>query len=104
MYQQINSVTPLAKLDARLLQYFLQSKYFQFEVWDKAMKSSTPIINKGKWERIPLPMPPLAEQREILERLDRLMGMIDELEKQVVDSKQYAQDLMRSVLKEAFEG
>jgi len=102
--QQINSVTPLAKLDARLLQYFLQSKYFQFEVWDKAMKSSTPIINKGKWERIPLPMPPLAEQREILERLDRLMGMIDELEKQVVDSKQYAQDLMRSVLKEAFEG
>jgi len=100
--QQINSITLLAQLNSRLLHQLLQSKYFQFEVWDKAMKSSTPIINKGRWEEILFPMPPLAEQRIILARLDELLTMIDELEKQVDERKEQAEMLMNSVLREAF--
>lgn len=102
--QQINCITPLSKVDARLLQQFLQSKYFQVEVWNKSMKSSTPIINKGKWEEIPLPMPPLLEQRAILGRLNKLMAMVDELEKQVSERKEQAEMLMQVVLQEAFAG
>ncbi len=101
--QQINSITPLANISAQLLQQFLQSKYFQFEVWDKAMKSSTPIINKGKWEEIPLPMPPLAEQKIILNRIIDLMATIDELERQKSDRKDRSEELMQAVLREAFE-
>lgn len=101
--QQINCITPLARIESKLLQFFLQSKYFQFEVWDKAMKSSTPIINKGKWEAIPLPMPTLAEQQAIVERVEKLMAIIDELGKQVTDRKDKSERLMQSVLREAFE-
>lgn len=100
--QQINCITPLADVDSKLLQQFLQSKYFQDEVWDKAMKSSTPIINKGKWEEIPLPIPPLTEQQALLVRLDKIMVIIDKLERQIAKRKEQSEMLMQSVLREAF--
>ena len=49
------------------------------------------------------PIPCLTEQKEILKRVDKLMAMIDNLEKQVSERKEQAQMLMQSVLREAFE-
>jgi type I restriction enzyme S subunit len=49
------------------------------------------------------PMPPLAEQQAIVERVDKLMTMIDALEKQVTERKDKSERLMQSVLREAFE-
>ena len=50
----------------------------------------------------PIPLAPLAEQQAIVERVDKLMGMIDELEKQVSERKEQSEMLMQSVLREAF--
>jgi restriction endonuclease S subunit len=52
---------------------------------------------------IEIPLPPLAEQRAIVERVGKLMAMIDELEKQVTERKDKSERLMQSVLREAFE-
>lgn len=101
--QQINTLTPLLKIEAKFLQQFLQSSYFQKTVWNRAMKSSTPIINKRKWEEIPLPLPPFIEQHAIVTRIDVLMSTIDELEKQVDERKEQAQLLLQMVLREAFD-
>jgi len=49
------------------------------------------------------PLPPLAEQQAIVERVDKLMTMIDELGKQVTERKDKSERLMQSVLREAFE-
>ena len=51
-----------------------------------------------------LSLPPLNEQKAIVERVDKLMTMIDKLEKQVTERKEQSEMLMQSVLKEAFEG
>ena len=48
------------------------------------------------------PLPPLAEQQAIVERVGKLMAMIDELEKQVSGRKDQSEMLMQSVLREAF--
>ncbi len=48
------------------------------------------------------PLPPLAEQQGIVERVDKLMAMTDELEKQVSERKEQSEMLMQSVLREAF--
>ncbi|TVM00851.1 MAG: hypothetical protein CV087_12655 [Candidatus Brocadia sp. WS118] len=48
------------------------------------------------------PLAPLAEQQAIVERVDKLMSMIDELEKQVSERKEQSEMLMQSVLREAF--
>ena len=49
-----------------------------------------------------IPLPPLAEQQAIVERVEKVMAMIDELEKQVSERKEQSEMLMQSVLREAF--
>ncbi len=51
-----------------------------------------------------IPLPPLAEQQAIVKRVEKLMAMIDKLEKQVSKRKGQAEMLMQSVLREAFTG
>jgi restriction endonuclease S subunit len=51
-----------------------------------------------------IPLPPLAEQNAIVERVDRLLESVNALELQVQERKSYAQQLMQAVLKEAFAG
>ena len=50
----------------------------------------------------PFPLPPLVEQQTIVNLVEKLMVMIDELEKQVTERKEQAEMLMQSVLREAF--
>ncbi|MDO8142913.1 MAG: restriction endonuclease subunit S [Candidatus Brocadiales bacterium] len=47
-------------------------------------------------------LPPVAEKQAIVERMDKLMVMIDDLEKQVSERKEQSEMLMQSVLREAF--
>lgn len=77
--QQINTITPLASVSPVFLNLFLQSKYFQDAVWDRASGGTTPIINKGKWERIPIPLPPFAEQEVIVLWVEKLITQINKL-------------------------
>lgn len=63
-----------------------------------------PKINQWVVINTSLPIPPIDEQSAIVERVDKLMGMVDELEKQVSERKGQAEMLMQSVLLEAFAG
>jgi len=58
----------------------MRSPYFQNEVVSRASKTTLPIINKGKWELIPTPLPPANEQKRIVTKVDELMALCDELE------------------------
>ena len=49
-----------------------------------------------------IPIPPLQEQRRIVEKVDELMILCDKLEKEVNDAQKYASQLMEAVLQEAF--
>lgn len=79
--QQINALAPFAGVDPKLLTYFLRSPYFQTEARRRASSTTIAILNKGKWESIPLPLPPIAEQRRIVAKVDQLMALCDELER-----------------------
>ncbi len=60
-------------------------------------------INATKLRSFPFPLPPLAEQKAIAEKVDKLMNIIDQLEQQIKHRKQLAEALMQTVLREAFE-
>jgi type I restriction enzyme S subunit len=51
-----------------------------------------------------IPLPPLEEQKAIVEKVNSLMALCDELEQHVAASNQQLQGLMKSCLKEVVEG
>ncbi|MFH1096505.1 MAG: restriction endonuclease subunit S [Candidatus Desantisbacteria bacterium] len=63
-----------------------------------------PNLKMNDLTELKIPLPTLAEQQAIVERVDKLMVMTDELEKQVAERKSQSQLLMQSVLREAFAG
>ena len=78
--QQINSVSVNDGIDSNYVLIAMQSPYFKSCVVDTASHGTLPIISKGKWERLLIPLPPLAEQYRIVAKVDELMKLCDELE------------------------
>ena len=50
-----------------------------------------------------LPIPPLNEQKRIVEKVDKLMKVCDELELKIEESKKYNELLMESILKDSLK-
>lgn len=51
---------------------------------------------------IPIPLPPLAEQAEIVSRVEKLLASVTELEKQITEREEMTKQLMQSIMKDAF--
>jgi type I restriction enzyme S subunit len=97
--QQINSVRLQRDLP-EFVYLAVTADYFQDQVLANASGSATPIINKGKWEQIPIPIPPIAEQRRIVAKVSELMALVDELETQLAASRAAAEKLISALVAE----
>ena len=49
-----------------------------------------------------LSVPPLAEQKEIVSRVEKLLANVTELEKQITEREEMTKQLMQSIMKDAF--
>ncbi len=65
--------------------------------------SSQGNLNVNRVRPYVIPLPPLAEQKAIVEKVDYLIKIIDQLEAQIKHRKQLAEELMPTVLTETFE-
>jgi type I restriction enzyme S subunit len=75
-----------------------QNEIFRFQ---KA--TAQPSLSMDTIRKVRIPIPPLNEQKRIVEKVDQLMALCDELEKNIEQSKKDSELLMQSVLQEAFK-
>ena len=61
-------------------------------------------INKTVLSKFPIPLPPIAEQEEIMRRLESRMAIVDHLERDVASSLGQLSAMRQSILKKAFSG
>lgn len=71
---------PHREVDGRFLFYYLRSKPFTEYVNGVMAGMAYPAVNDAKMTTGPFPLPPLAEQKRIVARVDELMKRCDELE------------------------
>ncbi|TDS52977.1 restriction endonuclease subunit S [Myroides indicus] len=101
--QQINAIKGLCGVSGQFLQYFLQSPYFQKAIWAKSSGGTTPIVNKSKWESIPIPLPPLSEQKRIVAEIEKQLAKTKQLKEHIIANQQATEQLLKALLHQAFE-
>jgi type I restriction enzyme, S subunit len=95
--QQINTMTPYLNMNGRFFVYFMRSPYFQSQVLVNASQTTLPILSKGKWDQIPFPCPPLAEQKRIVARVEALLRLCDDLAGRITLAKETGDGLKTAV-------
>jgi len=101
-----DSVVGFTSLSGKYTPWFIRHYLacIQEQIIKYAPATAQKNINLEIIGQLLFPLPPLSEQQAIVVRVDKLMSMIDELEKQVTERKDKSERLMQSVLREAFEG
>ena len=99
--QQINGIT-LYLSNYKYIYDILSSVYFYENLLENSNGTATPIINKSSWGNLLIPLPPLAEQQRIVERVEKLMSICDVLEEKIVEGERVSEKLLESLVK--YEG
>ncbi|KYC45696.1 MAG: Type-1 restriction enzyme MjaXIP specificity protein [Candidatus Methanofastidiosum methylothiophilum] len=91
-------------INGKFLSYFLKSPIYWNAISEKSIGIAIPNVNASKLKQINVPIPPLEEQQEIVNRIEKLFSLADNIE-ETVDSKLRESKILRqSILKKAFEG
>lgn len=98
--RQIMSITPVSDfIVLKYIEYILQSN---FQFLKSKGKGLIPGIDRETVLTIPVGIPPLSEQQEIVAKVESLLAKVAELENQIQKRKKLSELLMQSVLKNAF--
>ena len=85
------------------LYLFLKSNFFTQQMTPQLM-GMQPNFGSTHLNSVSIPIPPIGEQKAIVEKVELLMQKCQTLEQEIKTSESHSQILMQAVLKEAFEG
>ena len=98
------AIVRMIELETRkYIHQFIISPGFQDRIMEVQVGVSREGLSMTKLKLFPVPMPPLEEQKAIVEKVNSLMTLCDELEEQIINSETQIELLMKSCMKEALE-
>jgi type I restriction enzyme S subunit len=102
----INQHVSIVRVVDYSIKEFLHTVLISPYIFNSIMNIQVGISREGlsitKLAKFLIPIPPLAEQKRIVEREDLLMRLCDELENNIQQSKKNSERLMQSVLQDVF--
>ena len=106
--QQINAIMPFEELFPKYIYYAICSPTIQAVFRKDAGQTTLLILNKSNFGKILFPLPPLAEQRRIVAKIEELMPMVEEYGKAQEEldklNAQLPEKLKKSILQDAIQG
>ncbi len=81
----------------------VRSPFFQRHVLDEQTGAGRGGLPKNRMDRIPIPIPPLAEQHRIVAKVDELMSLCDQLEACLASADDTRRRLLDALLAEALQ-
>ena len=96
--------SPPTGLDATFLRLALAQRPFVDFAAQRMRGNSLPRVNFEDLSAFPFPLPPLAEQRRIVERVDELLAAVDATREYLARASELLTHLRQSILQAAFAG
>jgi type I restriction enzyme S subunit len=93
-----------SSISNKLLMLFLLSPHLQNYIGDTKADVARANFNLDDVRPTPVPLPPTAEQEQIVAEVERRLSIVDEIEAQVEANLKRAARLRQGILKRAFEG
>lgn len=91
-------------VNLRYLLYFFNSSTCISYMFDKQVDNARANLSMGNISKFAIPLPPLEEQKRIVEKVEQLMGLCDELESKLRKSQEDSEKLMEMVVRGLLEG
>ena len=101
--QKIITIQPI-ELSSEFLLLVILSSAFKEQLMKKASGVTARGIKSSRLVEILVPIPPLAEQQAIVEKVETLLVKVSQLEQEVEQNRQHAEQLLQSVLREVMQG
>ncbi|MFH1358527.1 MAG: restriction endonuclease subunit S [archaeon] len=92
----------LNMIDKKYIRLLIETNYFMDYALHSATGTTIKNVSLLAMRMFSVPLPPLPEQKRIVEKVDALMKFCDELELRIKENKKNSNDLMTSVLNEVF--
>lgn len=81
----------------------MKSPFLQSQIWENVKQSAQPCLYLNKIHNLFVPLPPLAEQKRIVSKVEQFMGLCNELEAKLRKERENSEKLMEAVVKGLLE-
>ena len=102
--QQINAIMPHKNILSEFVYFYCISPQFQKEIINNYSSTTLPILNKSKFQNLPIVFPSFLEQGRIVSKLEELFTKLDAGIRSLQNIKIQLQLYRQAVLKHAFHG
>ncbi|MFZ1025845.1 MAG: restriction endonuclease subunit S [Limnoraphis robusta] len=100
--QRVMLFRPFFEISPCFFRHVVTSKFFLDEMFSRHRGAGAKHVNMKDLRESWIPLPPLAEQKAIVAKVEKLLTLCDQLETQITQNQTHAEQLMQAVLKEAF--
>ncbi len=92
------------KINPNFIKLFLQSDFVINHLKDQSHGGTMDVLNLGILRELPIPIPSLEEQTEIVRRVETLFAKADAIEERYKNLKEKIEQLPQAILGKAFRG